>query len=193
MPASGGKTYHVYPTKVAGAENRAGLRRDHVRLQLLLRRRRYRARWAPAREAGDTILVHAGTYAYHWEFYGNQTAVNATTTFEGTYYLTADGTPEKPIVIKAAGDGEVDPRRPRQLQPVQRQGGRLQLLRRHHVQEHADRDLGGDAVHCRLEGADREALPVRGRRHGRVHELLRVERLSTSPTACSSAATIRSI
>ena len=56
---------------------------------------------------GDTILVHAGTYAYHYEFYANQTTVNATTTFEGTYYLTADGTPEKPIVIKAAGDGEV--------------------------------------------------------------------------------------
>ena len=31
----------------------------------------------------------------------------ATTPLEGTYYLTADGTPEQPIVIKAAGDGEV--------------------------------------------------------------------------------------
>ena len=61
----------------------------------------------PRVKPGDTILVHAGTYAYHYEFYGNQTTVNATTTFEGTYYLTADGTPEKPIVIKAAGDGEV--------------------------------------------------------------------------------------
>jgi hypothetical protein len=61
----------------------------------------------PRVKPGDVILVHAGTYAYHWEFYGNQTSVNATTTFEGTYYLTADGTAEKPIVIKAAGDGEV--------------------------------------------------------------------------------------
>ena len=26
---------------------------------------------------------------------------------EGTYYLTANGTPDKPIVIKGAGDGEV--------------------------------------------------------------------------------------
>ena len=26
---------------------------------------------------------------------------------DGTYYLTADGTPEMPIAIKAAGDGEV--------------------------------------------------------------------------------------
>jgi hypothetical protein len=29
------------------------------------------------------------------------------TPFDGTYYLTKSGTPEKPIVIKAAGDGEV--------------------------------------------------------------------------------------
>ena len=29
------------------------------------------------------------------------------TPFDGTYYLTQSGTPEKPIVIKAAGDGEV--------------------------------------------------------------------------------------
>jgi len=61
----------------------------------------------PRVKPGDTILVHAGTYAYHYEFYGNQTTVNATTTFEGTYYLSGKGTPEKPIVIKAAGDGEV--------------------------------------------------------------------------------------
>lgn len=27
--------------------------------------------------------------------------------FDGTYYLTQSGTPEKPIVIKGAGDGEV--------------------------------------------------------------------------------------
>ena len=61
----------------------------------------------PRVKPGDIILVHAGTYAYRYEFYANQTTINATTTFEGTYYLTADGTPERPIVIKAAGDGEV--------------------------------------------------------------------------------------
>jgi hypothetical protein len=37
----------------------------------------------------------------------NDHSVNATTPFEGTYYLTANGTPDKPIVIKAAGDGPV--------------------------------------------------------------------------------------
>ena len=52
----------------------------------------------PRVKPGDTILVHAGTYAYHYEFYANQTTINATTTFEGTYYLTADGTPDQPIV-----------------------------------------------------------------------------------------------
>ena len=61
----------------------------------------------PRVKPGDTILVHAGLYDYRHELYGNNTVVNATTTFEGTYYLTADGTAEKPIVIKAAGDGEV--------------------------------------------------------------------------------------
>jgi hypothetical protein len=61
----------------------------------------------PRVKPGDTVLVHAGTYAYHYEFYANQTTINATTTFEGTYYLTADGTPDRPIVIKAAGDGPV--------------------------------------------------------------------------------------
>jgi hypothetical protein len=103
----------------------------------------------PRVKPGDIILVHAGTYAYRYEYYANQTTINATTTFEGTYYLTADGTPEKPIVIKAAGDGDVINRRARQLQSVQRQGRGLQLLRRPHLQEHRHRDLGGHAVHRR--------------------------------------------
>ena len=54
--------------------------------------------------AGDTILVHAGLYRYNHLEYGG---ANRAFPFEGTYYLTADGTPERPIAIKAAGDGEV--------------------------------------------------------------------------------------
>src|SRR6185295_19726137 len=70
----------------------------------------------PRVKPGDTILVHAGVYKYHPEYYGsvmkfpsilNDHSVNATTPFEGTYYLTASGTPDRPIVIKAAGDGDV--------------------------------------------------------------------------------------
>jgi hypothetical protein len=61
----------------------------------------------PRVKAGDTILVHAGLYKYHPEYYTGDRKINATTPVEGTYYLTASGTPEKPIVIKGAGDGEV--------------------------------------------------------------------------------------
>jgi hypothetical protein len=61
----------------------------------------------PRVKAGDTILVHAGLYKYHPEYYTGDRTINATTPVEGTYYLTASGTPDKPIVIKGAGDGEV--------------------------------------------------------------------------------------
>lgn len=55
--------------------------------------------------AGDTILVHAGEYKSNRYEYTNDASVNRTTSLDGTYYFTADGTPEMPIVIKAAGDG----------------------------------------------------------------------------------------
>ena len=90
----------------------------------------------PRVKPGDTILVHAGTYAYHYEFYGNQTTVNATTPFEGTYYLTAQGHAGEADRDQGGRRRRGDLRRPRQLQPVQRQGRRLQLLRRDHVPEH---------------------------------------------------------
>ncbi|HEX4636841.1 MAG TPA: hypothetical protein VH189_11710 [Rhizomicrobium sp.] len=61
----------------------------------------------PRMRPGDIILVHAGTYRYHPEFYTGDRSINSTTPIEGTYYLFASGTPDKPIVIKAAGDGEV--------------------------------------------------------------------------------------
>ena len=61
----------------------------------------------PARvQPGDTILVHAGLYKYDRYIYTNDLSIS-TVPFDGTYYLTASGTPEKPIAIKAAGDGEV--------------------------------------------------------------------------------------
>ena len=62
----------------------------------------------PRVKPGDSILVHAGLYKYHAEYYTGDRTINATTPYEGTYYLTASGTPEKPIVIKGAGDGEVN-------------------------------------------------------------------------------------
>jgi hypothetical protein len=103
VPYSDGRVLHVYPRGYEGAKREPafndimdayydvwwesdfyGIGEGHVR-------------------PGDTILVHAGTYglnrrAYH-QPYG--------TAFYGTYFFTLDGTPRRPITIKAAGDGPV--------------------------------------------------------------------------------------
>jgi hypothetical protein len=60
----------------------------------------------PRVKPGDVILVHAGVYKYNRLEYTNDPAVNRTEPLDGTYYLTADGTEDRPIVIKGAGDGE---------------------------------------------------------------------------------------
>lgn len=54
-------------------------------------------------QPGDMILVHGGTYKADRYDYRDPLGL----TFTGTYSLTHDGTAEKPIVIKSAGDGEV--------------------------------------------------------------------------------------
>lgn len=107
VPAEGGAVYHVYPSTYEGP-------REEPSFSGIMCAYNYRCGAGdsapggrPRVKPGDVILVHAGTYAYFYEFYANDTRYNATTTFEGTYYLTADGTAERPIVIKAAGDGEV--------------------------------------------------------------------------------------
>ena len=53
--------------------------------------------------AGDVILVHGGLYKGDRLQYSHPLGLD----FDGTYALTAKGTPERPIVIRAAGDGEV--------------------------------------------------------------------------------------
>src|SRR4026207_527809 len=59
----------------------------------------------PARvQPGDTILVHAGLYKDDRHRYGGGPGLGNVS--RGTYFPTQSGTPEKPIVIKAAGDGE---------------------------------------------------------------------------------------
>ena len=63
----------------------------------------------PRVQPGDTILVHAGLYKDNRFVYGgfDRTIAALGTPFDGTYYLTQSGTPDKPIAIKGAGDGEV--------------------------------------------------------------------------------------
>jgi hypothetical protein len=52
---------------------------------------------------GDIILVHAGLYKADRMAYTDPLGLS----FHGSYVLTAKGTPDRPIVIRAAGDGEV--------------------------------------------------------------------------------------
>ena len=103
------------------------------------------SRAAPPRvQPGDTILVHAGVYkdfdrfSYSHEI-RSQYGTCCGTPWDGTFYLTQDGTAERPIAIKAAGDGEVDLRRRRQQRAVQRHGRGPHVLRRHHVPQHESR------------------------------------------------------
>lgn len=57
----------------------------------------------PRVQPGDVILIHAGLYKGNRLKYADSLALD----FHGAYVLTQKGTPEKPITIKAAGDGEV--------------------------------------------------------------------------------------
>ena len=105
MPAAGGNVYHVYPPGYKGAK----IEPSFEGLMCAYNRTCAGTDWAtagrPRVKAGDTILVHAGVYKYNRYEYTNDPAVNRTTPLDGTYYLLAKGTAEKPIVIKGAGDG----------------------------------------------------------------------------------------
>ena len=61
------------------------------------------------------------------------------TPFDGTYYLTQSGTPDKPIVIKGAGDGEVIFDGDGCQNLFNLMGGELQLFRRHHRSQYQRR------------------------------------------------------
>jgi len=107
-PFEGGQVYHVYPSDYTGPKQEPAF----INLVAAYYTGWCEADWwnvAPPRvQPGDVILVHAGVYKDDWNFYGGDIwGQGMGTPFQGTYYLTAKGTPEKPIVIKAAGDGEV--------------------------------------------------------------------------------------
>ena len=178
--------------RLSGPAPGAVVHRHHVRLQLLLRRRRHRAGRTAARQAGRH---HPGARR-HLRL--SVRVLRQPDHHQRDDDVRGDVLPDGGRHAREAdrdqggGRRRSDYRRPQQLQPVQREGGRLQLLRRDHLQEHRHRDLGGHAVHRRLEGPDGEALQVRSGRHGRVHELLRVEQLLHRRQRRSSGATTAS-
>jgi hypothetical protein len=103
QPAVGGRAFHVYPPDYKGAKQEPAF----TGLLAAYYTGSAHADWSnafpPRVRAGDVILVHAGVYKDDRHRYGGGMG----TVFDGTYYLSASGTAAQPIVVKAAGDGEV--------------------------------------------------------------------------------------
>ncbi|MCP5145499.1 MAG: hypothetical protein H6978_11880 [Gammaproteobacteria bacterium] len=112
MPATGGNTYHVYPPGYEGQQQQPAFQGLLAAYYTAALGGDWSRASPPRVKAGDTILVHGGVYKdFNRHNYSHEIQSGFTTCcgtpFDGTYFLTADGTPDKPIAIKAAGDGEV--------------------------------------------------------------------------------------
>jgi hypothetical protein len=110
-PAADGRVLHVYPFGYTGPRQEPSFTGLLQAYYLDSNGGDWFEAFPPRVQPGDVILVHAGVYKDDRFRYGHELMSGYTqccnTTGDGTYYLTAKGTPEKPIVIKAAGDGEV--------------------------------------------------------------------------------------
>jgi hypothetical protein len=110
-PATGGHVYNVYPVDWKGPKQEPAFTGLMAAYYMGSAHYDYENAYPPRVQPGDTILVHAGLYVGDRLHYMNTTPrpgfLALANYFDGTYYLTASGTPDKPIAIKAAGDGEV--------------------------------------------------------------------------------------
>jgi hypothetical protein len=105
--APDGRVFHVYPPGFTGPRTEPAFEGLMCAYNLTCRGTDWATAGRPRVQPGDTILVHAGLYKYNRYDYTNAPTGNRTVPLEGTYYLTADGTADRPIAIKAAGDGPV--------------------------------------------------------------------------------------
>jgi len=102
QPSREGRTLHVYPNDYHGPRQEpsfASLLQAYYGAGL----GDWNVVWERRAQPGDTILMHAGLYKNDRLNYVDPQM----TPFDGTMSLTLKGTREKPITIKAAGDGEV--------------------------------------------------------------------------------------
>lgn len=99
---SGGRTLHVYPADFDGPREEpsyTGILQAYYGAGL----GDWSVVWEKKVQPGDVLLMHAGLYRVERLDYVDPMM----TPFDGLMSLTLKGTPEKPITIKAAGDGEV--------------------------------------------------------------------------------------
>jgi len=102
-PAADGKVYHVYPPGFNGTKQQPAFTGLLGAYYTGSSGADYFNAYPPRVQPGDVILVHAGVYKDDRYRYGGPLG----TISSGTYFLTQSGTALRPIVIKAAGDGEV--------------------------------------------------------------------------------------
>ena len=107
QPYPGGRVFHVYPPGHTGPKIEPAFEGLMCAYNFWCAGTDWATSGRPRVRAGDTIQVHAGVYQYNRYEYTNNANVNRTVPLDGTYYLTADGTEDMPIAIKAAGDGPV--------------------------------------------------------------------------------------
>jgi len=103
-PAAAGHVYHVYPPDWKGRKEPNSFVGLNCAYNYHCGGGDESMADRPRVQAGDIILVHAGVYQSLYDWYSRE---SSTRPVEGTYYLFGNGTADKPIVIKAAGDGEV--------------------------------------------------------------------------------------
>ncbi|MEX2261160.1 MAG: hypothetical protein WD696_04375 [Bryobacteraceae bacterium] len=102
QPSKEGRTLHVYPPGYQGTRlepSFTGILQAYYGAGL----GDWTVVWERRAQPGDTLLVHAGLYKPDRLDYVDPMMAP----FDGSMSLTLKGTPDKPITIKAAGDGEV--------------------------------------------------------------------------------------
>ena len=105
-PFVGGQAYHVYPGGYKGPRQAPAFTGLGAAYFMGSSHTDNYNTFPPRVKPGDTILVHAGLYKDNRFSYA-QGGDAGTAPSDGTFFLTQSGTPDRPIVIKAAGDGEV--------------------------------------------------------------------------------------
>lgn len=101
--ATDGRVFHVYPRGWQGPREQPAFDGLLAAYYTGSSHSDWANAFPPRVKAGDVIVVHAGVYKDQRDRYG----AGLGTVFDGTYYLTAAGTAQRPIVIRSAGDGEV--------------------------------------------------------------------------------------
>ena len=187
---AGGRVYHVYPSTYKGTKIEPAFDGVMCAYKTYCGGGDTTTTARPRVGPGDTILVHAGLY---------RTTPNTTariarsirpSPYEGTYYLTASGTADKPIVIKGAGDGEVIFDGNGNFNLFNVKAGNYNYIEGVTIRNTDIAIWAGTQFIGGSKGPHGQELPIRKRGPRRVLELFRIERLPHRRQLCSSAATI---